>query len=451
MKFNRIWNAARLGIVVNVIAISAFAFAASTARAGLRAGVGVADITPPEKSPSAGFGGRMGRPMKGVHDPLLATALVIDNGEKRLAFCGADHLGMLGDMIQEAAAKVHAEPGLENLEVFIGSSHTHAGGGGFLNAPGMGFVLAGKYRPELRQVYIDGVAKAIIQAAKSLEPALVGVGYGHAPGLNHYRSSWPPHVTTRDDLAVIKVTRPDGSPLAALVNYAAHPTVLSESNLLFSADYVGYLRDDLKKRLGGGQVVFFNGAQADITPAPPEAKGDEFARAEAMGAALAAVAKEAWTGAKASDALSIKTVQEAYPVVPQANSAGMKMPLNPDAGVPSTQINLIVLNGKDAFATIPGELSTIYDDEIKRWGGFMGFRQVSILGLTNDAHGYIITPEAWRHRTYESTVSFGGQTYGELVANKVRALLDFAAPDAGAPPEGGVIPSRVLGVGVGGE
>src|SRR4051812_42596849 len=79
-------------------------------RAELRVGYGVGEITPPAGTPSAGYGDRMGRGMKGVHDPLLSTAVVIDNGEKKLAFCGVDHLGMFYKMIQEIKEGVAAEP-----------------------------------------------------------------------------------------------------------------------------------------------------------------------------------------------------------------------------------------------------------------------------------------------------------------------------------------------------
>ena len=92
-------------------------------------------------------------------------------------------------------------------------------------------------------------------------------------------------------------------------------------------------------------------------------------------------------------------------------------------------MNAIVFNDRDAFVTVPGELSCVYDADIKRFGGWLGFNQVSILGLTNDAHGYIVTPESWRHRTYESSVSFGGELYGVHVENMVDALLHDLEPE----------------------
>src|SRR5580704_15436551 len=68
-----------------------------TCMATLSAGVGKADITPPIGTPSAGYTESNGQGMEGIHDPLLATALFIDNGEKKIVFCSVDHLGFTYD------------------------------------------------------------------------------------------------------------------------------------------------------------------------------------------------------------------------------------------------------------------------------------------------------------------------------------------------------------------
>ncbi len=390
------------------------------------AGAAQVDITPPVGTPSAGYGDRMGRGMEGVHDPLLATALVIENEEKMIAFVGVDHLGFGAAMCQAVKKAVHAGAETATCEVYLGSSHTHAGGGAHLDIPVIGERLAGKYDPEVCQSYIDGAVRAVLDAVKNRAPAKVGIGYGHVPDLNGYRGDWPPNVETRDDVAVIKVTGVDDTPMAVLFNFAAHPTVLSGRNMLFSADYVGAARNHLVQMIGGEvQPVFFNGAQADVSPRPPSGE-DGFERCDFMGQALAEEVKRVWDSIEASDSLKIESRHHPYEVHPKPTSAGLSLP---GADVLRTELNAIVFNDRDAFVTIPGELSCVYDADIKRFGGWLGFNQVSILGLTNDAHGYIVTPESWRHRTYESTVSFGGELYGVHVENMVDALLHDLEPE----------------------
>ena len=397
------------------------------ADAALRAGAARVEITPPIGTPSAGYGERQGRGMEGVHDPLLATALVIDNGETMLAFVGVDHLGYHAAMVQSIRQAVHANEATASCLVLVGSSHTHSGGGAYLDVPGLGEALAGRFDEQVYKGYIAGAARAIIEAAGRMQDAKAGVGHGHAPGMNAYRGDWPPNVQALDDVTVIKVTRADDSPLAVLFSFAAHPTVLGGDNMLFSADFVGYARSEAARLIGGGvQPVFFNGAQGDVSPRAPQAD-DPFERCRRMGSGLARQVKRIWNRTEAMADLKIETLSAPYDLDPQPTTGGVVLPRGPWM----TELNAIVFNDRDAFLTIPGELSCIYDADIKRFGDWLGFRSVSILGLTNDAHGYIIMPESYRHRTYESTLSFGGELYGERIKNMAFALLHALEP-AGA-------------------
>ena len=89
----------------------------------------------------------------------------------------------------------------------------------------------------------------------------------------------------------------------------------------------------------------------------------------------------------------------------------------------ASEVNAIVFNQKHAFITIPGELSCIYDSRLNEIGKDLGFAHVSILGLTNDAHGYIISPDSWEHKTFESHLSFGGKDYGNQIEARAVSLL----------------------------
>src|SRR5436190_1887713 len=112
-----------------IVCISLVLFLPIIAFASLNVGFGKSDITPPIGTPSAGYMQRKGCGMTGVHDPLLAKALIIANDEKTLVFCSVDHLGFTFEMVQEIIKKVHQHTSLEQCEIFIGSSHTHSGGG----------------------------------------------------------------------------------------------------------------------------------------------------------------------------------------------------------------------------------------------------------------------------------------------------------------------------------
>ena len=373
----------------------------------LNVGIGKTDITPPIGTPSAGYMERNGEGMQGIHDPLLAIALFIDNGEEKIVFCSVDHFGFTYQMVQEIIQQVHREPLLVQCEIYIASSHTHSGGGAFLNIPLVGESLAGTYSPDVTKFYIEKTVEAIVQASQNPIPAKIGIGYGKAEDLSKYRGLWPIGIVPLADVAVIKVTELNDAPLAVLFNYAVHPTVLKSQNRLFSSDFVGEARNYLQDLLGSNvQPIYFNGAQGDIIPIVFN-EVDRFDSCEYLGRSLAETVEKIWNETVTNETLHIKTQKEPYTFDLQATPFGLVIPLDSY----KSEINIVLLNQLHAFVTMPGELSSIYDRRLKETGKELGYTHVSIFGLTNDAHGYIILPESWRNKTYESGLSFGGENY----------------------------------------
>jgi hypothetical protein len=397
----------------------------SFSSATVNVGIGKTDITPPIGTPSAGYTERKGEGMQGIHDPLLAIALFIDNGEKQIVLCSVDHLGFTHEMVQEIIQEVHHIPNLAHCEIYIASSHTHSGGGAYLNIPVIGESLAGPYSPQVTQFYIKKTVEAILKASQNLVSAKIGIGYGKAEDLSQYRGLWPLDVTPVKEVTVLKVTKLDDSPLAVLFNYPVHPTVLTSQNDLFSSDFVGYARESLQNLLGFHvQAIYFNGAQGDIIPVISN-KADRYASCECLGKSLAQTVEKIWNATETQDTLHIMTQKESYAFKPQATPFGLVLPLESY----KSEMNVMVLNHLHAFITIPGELSCLYDRQLKEIGKGFGYAHVSIFGLTNDAHGYIILPESWKHKTFESGLSFGGENYGEETKNRAEALLKVNAPN----------------------
>lgn len=391
--------------------------------AELYVGIGKTDITPSKGSPSAGYIQRQGRGMEGVHDPLLAIALFIDNGEKNIVLCSVDHLGFTYEMVQNITKAVQNYPGLSQCEVYIASSHTHSGGGAYLDIPVLGPMLAGTYDPQLTKFYEEQTIKAIIEASQCRVSAHIGIGYGQAENLSRYRGLWPEGIKPLSDVAVIKVTKDDGRPLAVLFNYPVHPTVLTSENRLFSADFVGYARDQIQTLLGPDiQPIYFNGAQGDILPIVAN-EINRFDACHDIGTSLAKTVEKIWLETDVSRTFIIDSQKETYHFKPRATPEGLILPVDAYA----SEMNILVFNRQHAFLTIPGELSCIYDRRLKEIGTAMGYQQVSIFGLVNDAHGYIILPESWNHKTMESSLSFGGENYGDVIEEKSVKLLEVCA------------------------
>jgi hypothetical protein len=428
-------NARRAVLVLIAAAVVASGPAAAKAQAKLSAGAGKADITPPVGTPLAGYGDRMGRPSTGVHDPVEARALVIDNGIEKVAFVAVDHLGYDHGMVERIRAIASPPTGIKPDRIFVMSSHTHAGGGAYMEMlPQLAFILAGKFSPETRSLYERRTAEAVIAANRNLRPARIAFGAGEAKGISRFRSSWPPDGPVDPEVGVIRVdSLGDGKPIAVLMNFAAHPTVLDGKNYAFSADYVGYARRALERMMGGEVLaIFANGAQGTI--APRAFRGDDgWQRAENVGTILAAEVFKVTLTMKPKDSVDIKLVRNplTLKIVPtKVFPPNMEYPPSYDS-----EIGAVSFDDRFAFVTIPGELSSILNLQIKERGRLLGFEKTFLLGLTNDAVGYILSEDEYRHGTYESTLSLFGPAFGHFITNEAFQLLEKLRPLAKPAPK----------------
>ena len=418
----------RTRLVVAATLLVLYCVASASAQGKIEAGVGKANITPPVGTPLAGYGARRGAPSTGVHDPTEARALIIDNGVEKIAFVSVDHLGFDHGMVERirviASEATHILPD----HIFVMSSHTHSGGGSFMEMlPLLANVLAGKFDPKVRSLYEEKTADGIIAANKTMKPVRVAFGSGEARGISRFRSTWPPDGPVDPEVGVIRIDSiATGKPMAVLMNFAAHPTVLGPENMTYSADFVGYARGTLERMIGGDvMAVFANGAQGTIAPRA-FLGADAWQRAENVGAILAAEVFKVTMMIKPQDSVDIKLVREplTLKLVPTpAFPAGMTYPPSYDS-----EINAISFDNRFAFVAIPGELGSILNFQVKERGKLLGFEKTFLLGLTNDALGYIITEDEYRHKTYESSISLFGATFGSFIANESFQLLERLRP-----------------------
>lgn len=387
-------------------------------------GVAQRSITPPDGTPLAGYAARQEVGRRGDEkDPLLAISLFIDNQQKKVVFCSVDHLGFPYRIVQEITKRVHQEPQLKDCEIYIGSSHTHSGGGAYLNIGGIGEKLAGPYNEDVVQFYIQETVQAILDSTARPIPGKIGIGCGKAEGLSSYRGAWPEGIQPVPDVAIIKVTDIHDKPFAVLFNYAVHPTILDKDNYFFSADFVGNTRDHIQKFLGESiQPIYFNGAQGDILPVIFN-RSDRFQSCDILGQKLAETVVQIWEETDTENNLEIQTQKYTYTFAPQTTPHGITFPLKEY----TSELNCMVLNSLDklhAILMIPGELSCIFDRQLKNLASQLGYNHISCFGLTADAHGYFILPESYDHKTMESYLSIGGREYGEWMRIQLQQLLE---------------------------
>ena len=91
----------------------------------LKTGFARIDITPPLGITLAGYFHT--RYADGILDPLYASAVVFDEGEKRAALLSVDIIGFNQQMMDDVRLRVAAAVGTEKEGVYIACTHTHLG------------------------------------------------------------------------------------------------------------------------------------------------------------------------------------------------------------------------------------------------------------------------------------------------------------------------------------
>lgn len=228
----------------------------------LLAGVSREIITPPRGIYLIGYGDRS-KGNRGVHDDLTATALVFDNGKKKLAIVACDLL-CLNEFIVD---RVRAAAGPE-MNVMLCCSHTHSGPIGYADNK------SGRHEREYIDNLVNLVSGAIRQAAETMQPVRLTWSQSTSDIAVNRREKLEdgrmiigenPHGIADRSVLILSVIGLDGSRLATLVNFACHGTVWGPDNLLVSADWIGVMRRKVEQTLGG-KTLFLQGATGDLNP-----------------------------------------------------------------------------------------------------------------------------------------------------------------------------------------
>jgi len=246
----------------------------------LNVGAAKAEITPDPGIPMAGYRARVGA-AEGVHDPLFARALALHDGERALFLVALDVLSvdeeLVGAIRREAVSHL---PGLRDggVDVIVCATHTHAGPAGISSG-------LENYDRELAGRIVRESAKAAVTAWESRRPGRLGLGACEIQGVACNRAELPRAFDPL--LRVMKLEDVSGGPIACVINYACHPTVLDAKNLLFSRDWPGYT-EDIMEASGRpvGMVMFLNGAAADVSTRYTR-RASSFDEAERLGRIVA--------------------------------------------------------------------------------------------------------------------------------------------------------------------
>ncbi|MEX2246422.1 MAG: neutral/alkaline non-lysosomal ceramidase N-terminal domain-containing protein [Dehalococcoidia bacterium] len=232
----------------------------------LLAGAAETIITPPVGTPLEGYSGREGVSTR-VHDDLHARALVVDDGETQAAIVSCDLVGIDRRLTAAVRERVESATGIPGAHIMVAATHTHAGPAGVL----------GGADPALVDATARNIAGAVIAAHAQKRRCVLKAGRGSVDSVSQNRRH--PDWLIDDALRVLLFDDPDGAaPVASVVNFACHATVLYRTNLEISADYPGAVTRTVKGVVGDTPVLFLNGACANVNPSWTEQTFDEVDR-----------------------------------------------------------------------------------------------------------------------------------------------------------------------------
>ena len=291
----------------------------------------------------------------------------------------------------------------------------------------------GLFHKELYERTVAKVAELIHAATQN--PVSITVGSVAVPLHGWNRNRRADNTTVDSDLTLTRIDTESGKPLAVLVNWTAHPTFMSEQDMMFSGDWPGHLQRTLEALIGEGvTVMYYNGAQGDQAPVARPDSGSAWERAERYGRELGIIAWRDWSRIKPqrSPPFAYHTVPITLPKrtwhpdfmatggkeygLNEQNAGQLIEKLSPTE-THSTSLRL----GDLVIVGVPGELASGLGLKVKSAvREKLGVKHVAIGGLSDEWVSYILSPEEYtKGGGYEASMSFYGATLGPTIVEGV--------------------------------
>ena len=429
---------------------------------GFKVGAGKIEIKLSAGLPMAGYAARSGM-ATGNHDPLFARMVIFDCNMKQHALVVLDLLKVDRHLVALIRKEINSVTGILPNSITVAATHTHSGPSGIWDG-------YDNYNPALVTSMVATIANLAREVWAKRVPAKIGIKTGEVHNLGRNRND--PVGSYDPEVGVIRIDSLDGRALALIVNYACHPTVLGESNLLFSRDFPGYALDMIEKESPGGApvAVFINGAAGDISTryTRKEQTCEEAKRfGELLAEKVLSISKELASSSdweidfynmelllpvrrisrgsatkmladayrKLSDfeyaqadqgrIREAKTTVQAAEIVLNrlANEIYQDLPKNLPA-----EIQMIYLTGistRAVLIVLPGEISSGISQQIKEiihQVGGLEKKHIMILGYGNGYIGYLLSPDSYQELKYDSIMSKFDSEATELVVKAIRTL-----------------------------
>ncbi len=388
--------------------------AEARAEGPLRAGAAKVPLTPPYPVVVAGYPPPRPDASKGEPVPQ-ARAVVLAAGDIKVGLVSLELL-LVPDALVAAVRERVADLGLHGVVVL--ATHAHSSFGGYDARLMAQLAGTGRFREEALEAVVSGADTALREAAARLTEVTLEVGEAHEPGFVRSRSGGeaPEGTLTR------ALLRGAEGPVAELLLYAAHPTLVPRKRALVDSDWPGRL-SQLREEQGGVALVVQESV-GNVSVAFSEGEGVE--RVEAFARAVAGLADTAKPVVAEAPRLAFSRVEVALPrpdasrLVPSFSRAAGDNFICASSSR-KAEVGALVL-GPLELLLLPGEPTVGAGDALLERTGATG-----VLGLADGYVGYVELPE----RVTAGEGEARRQYFAPALLDRLGAGAEFAARAVG--------------------
>lgn len=251
----------------------------------LLAGISITDISPRQGIELFGYP-HYKRANTGIHDPLYASCLYLDNGAARLAIVALDLTKYSKKYVKSVRSRASVATGIPQKNIMICCTHTHSSPQTAGRVDLEGIQKGIEPDPEYLEELEDKLVYLITEAVRNTFEAKIGVDKGHCgkeQGVGGNRRN--PEGPADPDVWVIGVQDNLGRWRASLVKYALHPTFIHGESTVVTADYPCYIRMCLADAKPGITNLFLQGTSGNQSSRYFR-KGQTFEEARRVGYAI---------------------------------------------------------------------------------------------------------------------------------------------------------------------
>lgn len=385
----------------------------------LRAGAAKVALSPPFPVVLAGY--QPPRPEASQAElPLHARAVVLEAGGARVGVVSLELLFVTPEIVEQVRERA-ARAGVK--EVLVVATHTHSAFGGYDSRWVAQLSGTGRYRAASVNAAVAGASEALEKAVAALADVTLEVGVAADAGLVYARSGGE----APDGQLTRVVLRGAAGPVAEVLVFAAHATLLGRRQALVDPDFPGRL-SALREEAGHGVTLFVQGSEGNASVAFSEGEGA--GRATGFARKLSELVEGATPEPVAGPArLAFARVQVALPrpdasrLVPAfTRAAGDNFLCG--SSPREAEVDALAL-GPLALLTVPGEPTTGAGRALAALSG-----ATHVLGLANGYVGYVDTPEQVSAGQGESR----RQYFGPALMERLGTAARVASGAVGFPP-----------------